>query len=177
MFEPLRQIGVDGPGIRRLLKNYGRGLIQRWVRITDAAMHEKPRGFQGFKVSSAAFLIDAVHNNRTPPDWLYAHEKRRRQEQWEIERAATGEDSELLALYDQERAAALREFLASEEGRLKYEQAFEPYLAFYKATDPHRYREEANGAAIARVERLDFKFPEYDLWSLTCRYESAKKAA
>ena len=32
LYEPLRKIGVDGPGIRRLLKTSGRSLIQRWVR-------------------------------------------------------------------------------------------------------------------------------------------------
>ncbi len=85
LYDPLSQIGVDQAGIRRLLTDHGRGLIQRWVSITDAAMHEKPRGFPGFKVSPAAFLINGVQNNRTPPDWWFAHEKRREKEQWESE--------------------------------------------------------------------------------------------
>ena len=50
---------------------HSRGLIQRWVRITDAAMHEKPRGFGGFRVSPAAFLIDGIEHRRMPPDWMY----------------------------------------------------------------------------------------------------------
>ena len=75
LFAPLQQIGVDEPGIRRLLSEFAHGLIVRWVKITDAAMHESPRDFPGFKVSAAAFLIDGVQNNRTPPDWWFAHEK------------------------------------------------------------------------------------------------------
>jgi hypothetical protein len=57
LYEPIRLIGVDDAGIRRLSTEYSRELIQRWLRITDAAMNEKPQGFAGFKVSPAAFLI------------------------------------------------------------------------------------------------------------------------
>ena len=56
----LRRIGVDGPAIRRILTKNERATVQRWIRITDAAMHEKPRGFPGFRVSPAAFLIDVL---------------------------------------------------------------------------------------------------------------------
>lgn len=76
LYEPLRQIGVDGPAIRRLFKDHSRSLIQRWVRITEAALHDRPRGFPGFRVAPAAFLIDGVRNNRTPPDWMHSYEKR-----------------------------------------------------------------------------------------------------
>ncbi|MSR60683.1 MAG: hypothetical protein EXS05_24095 [Planctomycetaceae bacterium] len=80
LFEPLQKIGVDQQGIRRLFKEFSRGLIQRWIRITDTAMHENPKGFTGFKSSPAAFLIDGIQNERGAPDWLYAHEKRRETE-------------------------------------------------------------------------------------------------
>src|SRR5205085_540059 len=134
-YEPLRRIGVDGPGIRRLLKEYSRSLIQRWVRITDAAMHEHPRGFAGFRTSPAAFLIDGIQNGRTPPDWLYAHEKRQQQKQWEREHALTAPDEvELRRQYDRERATALQTYLASAEGRQKYKQAYPILVAFYKVT-------------------------------------------
>src|SRR5205085_2312722 len=63
LYLPLRTIGIDAPAIRRLFKNHSRGLIQRWVRITDAAMHENPHGFAGFRVSPAAFLIDAIEHS------------------------------------------------------------------------------------------------------------------
>jgi hypothetical protein len=168
LYEPLRRIGVDGPGIRRLLKDHARSLIQRWVRITDAALHEKPRGFTGFRVSPAAFLIDGVQNNRTSPDWLYAHEKRQERQQWEQEKAASAEGEQgLRVLYEQDRQAALQDFLASAEGQQKYEQAFAPYLAFYQVTDPHRSRRAAKEATIARLERFDFHFPAYAVWALT----------
>lgn len=169
LFEPLRAIGVDAAGVRRLLTEHSRGLIQKWVRITDAAMHEKPRGFPGFKASPAAFLIDGIQHKRPPPDWWHKHEKRREQEQWAKRHAEAADDRDLRSLYDAERDAAFQTFLASPEGKAKYEQAFVPYLAFYKATDPHRSRESAHDAAVARVEKLDFTFPAYEAWALTRR--------
>jgi hypothetical protein len=166
--EPLRKIGVDGPGIRRLLDKHGRSLVQRWLRITDAAMHEQPRGFTGFRVSPAAFLIDGVQNGRTPPDWLYAHEKRREREQWEQASASSAEDEqEVRRAYDGERAAALQAFLTSAEGRASYERTYAPLLGLYKVTEPHRSHEAAHEATLARIERLDFHFPEYAVWALT----------
>lgn len=168
LYEPLRKIGIDGSAIRRLLTKYDRARVQRWIRITDAAMHEKPRGFPGFRVSPAAFLIDGVNNDRTPPDWFHAHEKRQERRQWEEQRASASHDEQKLrCVYDQERAIALQHFLSSAEGRQKYEQAFEPYQAFYKATEPNRFTQVAHEAAIARVERLDFRFPDYAVWALT----------
>ncbi|MFL5330492.1 MAG: hypothetical protein ACJ8C4_16435 [Gemmataceae bacterium] len=50
LFEPLQKIGVDRSGIQRLLQGHNQSLIQRWVHITDIAMHEKPKGFPGFRV-------------------------------------------------------------------------------------------------------------------------------
>lgn len=168
LYEPLRKIGVDGLAIRRLLKRSDRGIIKRWVRITDAAMHEKPRGFKGFRVSPAAFLIDGVQNNRTPPDWLYAHEKRQERRQWDEAKTSANEtEQELRRTYNEERAAALRAFLASPEGRQKYEQTYPSLLAFCKVTEPHRASDAAREATIARIERLDFRFPEYSAWALS----------
>jgi hypothetical protein len=168
LYGPLRQIGVDGPAIQRLLTNHGRALIQRWVRITDAAMHEKPRGFAGFRVSPAAFLIDGVQHNRTPPDWLHAHEKRQQQTQWEQQHARTAPaELELRRRYDQDRASALHAYLASADGRAKYKQAYPALLAFHKAIDPIRCHKAAHDATLERIERIDFSFPDYEVWSLT----------
>ncbi len=52
LFDPLQTIGIDEAGIRRLFQNFSRDAISRWVKITDAAMHELPRGFSGFKVTA-----------------------------------------------------------------------------------------------------------------------------
>lgn len=82
LYQPLQKIGVDEAAIRRIFKKHSRGLIQRWVRVTDAAMHEQPRGFPGFKTSPAAFLVDAINNERMPPDWIHIHEKERQRQQW-----------------------------------------------------------------------------------------------
>jgi hypothetical protein len=167
LFEPLRRIGVDKAGIRRLLKSYGRGLVQRWIFITEAGMHEKPRGFAGFKASPAAYLIDSVQENRTPPDWFHAHEKRQEQKQWQQEQERIGNVGELPKAYDQERKTALEEFLASDEGRAKYDTALTYYKAFYRATEPDRYLAAAHDATLARIERIDFTFPSFEEWSLT----------
>jgi hypothetical protein len=169
LYEPLRRIGVAGPStpIRRLFTNHSHGLIQRWVRITDAAMNESPRGFAGFRVSPAAFLIDGVRNKRTPPDWMHAHEKRQQQKQWDQAHARTAVgELELHQQYDLERAAALHAYLASAEGREKYKQVYPTLLAFHKATDPNRCHKAAHDAALERIGRLDFVFPEYEVWKL-----------
>jgi hypothetical protein len=166
LVEPLRKIGVDEAGIRRLLKNHGRKLIQRWIAITDAGMHEKPRGFPGFKVSPAAFLIDSVQENRTPPDWSYAHEKRQQEKQWQRDHQSLGDNQHERSAYDLARTQAFQAYLASDEGRGKYAPAFTAYQAFYKATEPHRYLQAAEEAALARVERFNFVFPSFEEWSL-----------
>ena len=88
LYQPLHSVGVDTAAIRRLFKHHSREAIQRWIRITDAAMHEKPQGFPGFRTSPAAFLIDGIQNNRMPPDWIYAHDKEAKRRRWEAERSA-----------------------------------------------------------------------------------------
>ena len=130
-------------------------------------MHEKPRGFSGFKTSPAAFLIDGIQNNRTPPDWFHAHEKRQERRQWDQHHAAElADEQSLRLLYQQERTAALQAYLDSPEGRQKYEHAYQPYLSFCRVTEPHHPHEAASKAAKARVERFDFEFPEYAVWVL-----------
>ena len=112
--------------------------------------------------------------DRTSPDWLYAHEKRQERQQWEQEKATSAEgEQELRVLYEQQRQAALQDFLASAVGHQKYEQAFAPLLAFYQVTEPHRSREAAEEATIARLERFDVHFPDYAVWALTKQTNTA----
>ena len=60
-------------------------------------------------MSAPAFLIDGIQNNRTPPDWFYAHEKRQERQQWEQERDSSSQDEqELRRTYDDERQTALQ---------------------------------------------------------------------
>ena len=115
LYQPLQSIGVDEAGIRRLFKQHSRGLIQRWIHSTDVAMHEKPRGFPGFRSSPAAFLMDGVQNERMPPDWIYAHDKERKRRQWEEEKTTLAADEQRLRdQFASERNAALQAFLKSE---------------------------------------------------------------
>lgn len=175
LYQPLRQLGVDEAGIRRLLTHFSRGVIQRWVRVTEAALHEAPRDFPGFKVSPAAFLVDGIQHNRLPPDWLYAHEKRQAQQRWAGEHAArAAADEPLRVQYAAERAAAWQAFLVSPAGRRAYAAAFEPILALARQTDPHASRAAADAATRARLERVEFDFPEFAAWRMS---QSARAAA
>ena len=166
LVEPLRQIGVDGPAIRRILKKSSRGLLQRWIRITEAAMHEKPKGFLGFRSSPAAFLIDGVEQKRTAPDWFHAHEKRIVERAWKKPTSLQAdEDPEHRRRFEHEREMTFQAFLGTAEGRRLYEQTFAPYQTLYQATEPHRAREAAHEATLHRLRRTAFSFPEFDDWA------------
>lgn len=170
LYAPLRAIGIDPPAIPRLFDQFSRGLIQRWVRITDAALHEHPRGFTGFRVSAAAFLIDGVKNRRTPPEWMHEHEKRQQQLQWERDHMPTTDDADdLRRRYEEERSAALAAFMASPEGRQKYQEAYPPLLALQQAIDPLIAPRLAHEATLERIERIDFQFADFDQWIRTVR--------
>jgi hypothetical protein len=133
-------------------------------------MHEKPRGFPGFRSSPAAFLIDGIQNERMPPDWIFAHEKEAKRRQWEAERAAgaVGEQG-FRDRYAAERSAALQTFLHSPEGRAQcaaYEQGF---LEFYRLREPDRCHQAAHEAAVVKLEREQFTFPDFSVWLLSKR--------
>ena len=174
LYEPLRKIGVDEAGIRRLFKQHTRGLLQRWIRITDAAMHDKPRGFPGFKASPAAFLVDAVQHNRMPPDWSYAHDKEQERLRHEQERATTAADQDAHRLrYEHERAASLEGYCATREGSVLLASFRASFLVLYRAVDPQRCEEAARTAALGKIEREHFHFPEFGVWLLEQRQADA----
>lgn len=167
LYQPLRKIGVDEAGIRRLFKQSSRGLIQKWIRVTDAAMHEQPSGFPGFRSSPAAFLVDAIQNERMPPDWIYTHEKELKRKQWESERRSqAAAETKLREDYQAARAAALKAYLATTEGRAHY-STYEPtFREFYQRLEPDRFREAAREAANGKIEREHFQFPDFGVWLL-----------
>jgi hypothetical protein len=167
LFEPLQKIGVDEAAIRRLFSKHSRNLISRWIRITDAAMHEKPRGFPGFRVSPAAFLIDGIEQNRMSPDWLFAHEKLQEQRHWEQARAALQkEEQQLQHVYDKEKAAAFQTYLKTDAGKAAYRKTFDTLLELKKRTDPHRASDAAREETLARIEKVDFAFPDFADWAM-----------
>lgn len=167
LFEPLCRLGLDAAAIRRVFAEHARGRIQQWLTITEAALHEKPRGFPGFRVSPAAFLIDGLQNNRLPPDWMYAHEKRQRELQWEQERhAVAAQEQELRPQYLAERAAAFEVHLRSPEGRQQFAQAYAPLLALHQRSDPHNSTTAAEAATRAYVENHHFQFPSFTEWTV-----------
>jgi hypothetical protein len=167
LYEPLRTIGVDEAGIRRVFTQCSRGLIQQWIRVTDAAMHEQPHGFPGFKTSPAAFFMDAIQNERMPPDWIFAHEKERKRQEWDAERATrVVAEAEMRQQYEAAKAAALETYLRSPEG-LKQFATYEPaFRDFYRTVEPDRFREAALDAAAGKVEREHFHFPDFSVWLL-----------
>lgn len=167
LYQPLRAIGVDDAGIRRVFKQCSRGLIQRWIRVTDTAMHEQPHGFRGFKSSPAAFFMDAIQNERMPPDWIYAHEKEQKRRQWESDRETMASDeSSLRTRYQTERTLALETYLLSPEGRSRYLAYFPTFLEFYRTVEPDRFKDAARNAAAGKVEREHFLFPDFGVWRL-----------
>lgn len=167
LYEPLKKIGVDEPAIRRLMKQHSRSLLQKWIRITDAAMHDAPAGFPGFKVSPAAFLIDNLQNSRLPPDWIYAHEKREEQEKWERRRRESeSQEQDLRGLYDQERQEAISAFQKTTEGHRLWLAAYQPLLEFYRQVEPDRCYEAAADAANRKIEREHLEFPDFGVWLL-----------
>lgn len=170
LYQPLKAIGVDEAGIRRLFNQHSRGHIQRWIRVTDAAMHEQPRGFPGFKTSPAAFLMDAIQNERMPPDWIYSHEKERQRLIWESERQTqAAAEGELKQQYQTERAAALQAFLATSESRELFARYEPTFRAFYQTVEPDRFLEAARQAANGKIEREHFQFPDFGVWLLERR--------
>ncbi len=167
LFEPLQKVGLDVAAIRRVFAEHPRGRIRQWLSITEAALHEKPQGFPGFRVSPAAFLIDGLQNNRLPPDWMHTHEKRQRELQWERERiAVAAQEERLRPLYVAERTAALQMFLRSPEARQQFENAYGPLLALHQRSDPHDPTGAAQAAARTYVEEHHFEFPSFTEWSL-----------
>ena len=154
LFQPLKNIGVDEAGIRRLFKECSRGVLQRWIKITDVAMHEHPRGFPGFKASPAAFFVDAVQNNRLPPDWIYEHEREARRRRWDEDHQATPkDDTALREQYERAKTIALELFLQSEEGSQQFKRMYPIFLDFYKVVNQHGAESAARKATHDKIEK------------------------
>lgn len=167
LHEPLHTIGVDGPGIDRLFRDYKPSVIQRWVRVTDAALHEKPRGFRGFRSSPAAFLIDGVQNGRMPPDWFHEHEKRMERRQWERDRLTVRDtDDDFFQRYDLARKEALAAFLTSPEGRRTYDSTYSAMLALCHAHDTNSPEQAAQRMTRERIEEQSLQFPAFEDWRM-----------
>jgi hypothetical protein len=170
LYGPMQGIGVDEPMIRRLLARSTRGVIERWLRITEAAMKENPAGFPGFKVSPAAFFVDGVLNDRMPPDWMFQLEKDQRRKQFEAEASKRKAAEQLLiGEYEKERREALQQFLQTSAGKRLYTTAYDASLVLWKV------RGEPESIAIRRAtddalawtgQREEFDFPEFPIWTL-----------
>ena len=173
LFEPMRVLGIDEPMIIKLLRTCQRGMLDRWLRITEAAMRDKPAGFPGFKVSPAAFFVDGVLNKRMPPDWMYQLEKIERRRTAEAEAAKLKAVERLLQeQYDEQRTAALKKFLQGEQGMRLYVQAYDARLAWNIAQGsvPEIARRQAAAEAADWVGHCDeFSFPEFPVWVLAHR--------
>lgn len=175
LYGPIKALGVDEPMIAKLFANCSRGLLERWLRITEAAIKEKPEGFPGFKVSPAAFFVDGVLNERMPPDWMYRFEKLARQRVLAAETAKLEISEQLLRHeYDQRRLESLKAFLKTETGRKLYEVADGARLAFnlaqgHPAPVAERYAASEAGEWVDRQD--EFAFPEFPVWSLARQAE------
>jgi hypothetical protein len=170
LYGPIKGLGVDEPLIAKLFTKCSRGILERWLRITEAAIKEKPQGFPGFKVSPAAFFVDGVLNERMPPDWMHQFEKLARQKVLAAESAKLQAAERLLRNeYDRQRRESLTAFLKTEPGRGLYELAYQSRLAFNSAQgNPVPVAQQyAASEAMEWVDRQDeFAFPEFPVWSL-----------
>ena len=170
LYQPLKAIGVDEAGIRRLFQECSRGLLQRWINVTDVAMHEKPRGFPGFKASPAAFFVDAVQNNRLPPDWIYEHEREAKRQQWEADRRhRIADEASAREQYETAKAAALQTYLQSSEGQAHFQRLYPAFHDFYRIVDPHQAETSARKATTDKIEREHLAFSDFGVWLLEGR--------
>ena len=126
-----------------------------------------PRCYAGFKASPAAFLMDAIQNERMPPDWIYVHEKELKRLEWEKHRhTQAAAEAELRQKYAADRSAALQVHLSTTEGRSQF-ASYEPtFRQFYRTVEPDRFREAAREAAVGKVEREHFQYPDFGVWLL-----------
>lgn len=170
LYEPMLALGVAESVIATLLKKSPRNLLERWLRITEAAMKEKPDGFPGFKVSPAAFFVDGVLNERMPPDWMYQLEKVERRKIYAAEEAEMKAAEKLLAAdYQKQRREALRSFLKTPAGQALYTRAYDASLTLWQARgEPQPVAQQrAADDAIAWTDRCDdFVFAEFPVWML-----------
>ena len=96
---------------------------------------------------------------------MYAHEKRQQREQWDRDKAASAQAQRAQhEEYDRERAEAFEQFRCSAEGSQVYEKTFPILLVLHKHTDPLSAYETAREATLSRMNRQDFKFPEFTEW-------------
>ena len=111
--------------------------------------------------------MDAIQNERMPPDWIYTHEKELKRQEWETERRrqATSE-VELREPYRVERFAALQAYLNTTEGRSQFESYEPTFREFDRTVEPDRFREAAREAAAGKVEREHFQHPDFGVWLL-----------
>lgn len=176
LYDPMRAIGVDPPMIRKLLGSSRRTMIERWLKITEAAMKDKPAGFPGFKVSSAAFFIDGVLNQRMPPDWMHQFEKIQRRKAHEAEITKASESERHLAVeYESQRRDAIRAFASTSHGKELYQSAYQFRLAvnLRQGDPPEIARASADKEAIEMLGRSDeFSFPELAVWRLERAFKS-----
>jgi len=102
-----------------------------------------------------------------PPDWIYAHEKDRKRDQWAAERQTQAENEEQLRQkYQVERNAAFQTYLATSEGRLHHANYLPTFLEFYRVVEPHRFHAAVQEAANGKIEREQFQFPDFGVWLL-----------
>lgn len=105
--EPLRSIGLDEPGIARVLKQFPASKVREWADITLAAQERFETSF--FKRSPVAYFLDnlkkSVSDGRTPPDWWHDVRKAEERKQAERDRKRPGRSDAALTVKASSRQA------------------------------------------------------------------------
>ena len=60
-------------------------------------------------------------------------------------------------------------YLSSPEGRSHYQTYMPTFLDFYRTVEPDRFQDAARRAAMGKVEREHFQFPDFGVWLLSQR--------
>ncbi len=154
LVDPLRSIGFDDTGIRRVLRDYRPRLVREWADITLAA--KERNGEEFFRKSAAAYFMDNIRHatlgTRTPPDWW------RNLRREELRRQREADQAQLAAVRPQAGANSDEEaFCAYLEGEAREAFAEVAQRLTEDLIEHGKSREEAklSGAYMARLHFLN----------------------
>jgi hypothetical protein len=135
--ELLMKLGFDENGARRLQRQYPGPKLREWIDVTQRAREKFGPRF--FRKSPQAFLVDALKNGRTPPDWW--HDERRVENEMRRRRADTPTIAPASPPSD-----------LPEESRQSYEQIAKDTFGFFTKAG------QSDDAAKANAEKFAAEF-------------------
>ncbi len=155
LFESLKAIGFDEPGIRTVIGRHPPRLLREWADITLAARERFGESF--FTKSPSAFFVDNVRNaalgTRTAPDWWHDLRQAERLARAKPRAETPARKPELPAeareAYEQVRSSFFGHFLAAGQPKAVAESNADRVAA-------EHLRKRSDGEAVmpVRIDRL-----------------------